>query len=160
MTIAQNLEAIHERIARAARRAGRAPDEVQLMAVSKTFSPEAIREAYAAGQRLFAENRVQEFTAKAGALSDLEITWHFIGHLQSNKAAKAVELFEAVDSLDSLRLAERLDAAAEQNDRVLSVLIELNLGGEQSKTGLPPTRPSWSKSCKPPPGSNTSGSPD
>ena len=111
------------------------------MAVSKTFSPDTIREAHAAGQRLFGENRVQEFSQKLASLSDMEATWHFIGHLQSNKAAKAVELFDAVDSLDSLRLAERLNAAAEQQGRVLPILIELNLGGEESKTGLPPDSP-------------------
>jgi pyridoxal phosphate enzyme (YggS family) len=148
MSIAQNLAVIQERIARAAGRAGRAPGEVQLMAVSKTFSPEAICEAYAAGQRLFGENRVQEFAAKISRLSQLGLysaasgaTWHFIGHLQSNKSAKAVEVFDAVDSLDSLRLAERLNAAARQRGRTLPVLIELNLGGEQSKTGLSPDSP-------------------
>jgi pyridoxal phosphate enzyme (YggS family) len=141
MTIAQNLAQIHERIAQAARRAGRSPDEVQLMAVSKTVPPELIREACAAGHHLFGENRVQEFISKIGDLSGLELTWHFIGHLQSNKAAKAVEVFDAVDSLDSLRLAERLNAAAEQQGRTLPVLIELNLGEEQSKAGLPPESP-------------------
>jgi pyridoxal phosphate enzyme (YggS family) len=141
MTIAQNLAHMHERITQAASRAGRSPDEVQLMAVSKTVSPESIREACAAGQRLFGENRVQEFISKIGPLSGLELTWHFIGHLQSNKAAKAVELFDAVDSIDSLRLAERLSAAAEQQSRTLPVLIELNLGGEESKAGVPPDSP-------------------
>jgi pyridoxal phosphate enzyme (YggS family) len=138
MTIAQNLSAVRGRIIQAARRAGRSPEEVQLMAVSKTFSADCIREASAAGQRLFGENRVQEFAQKLGSMPDLEATWHFIGHLQSNKAGKAVELFDAIDSLDSLRLAERLNAAAEQQGRSISVLIELNLEGEQSKTGLPP----------------------
>ena len=85
------------------------------MAVSKTFPPERIREAYAAGLRVFGENRVQEFSGKAGALTDLEdAEWHMIGHLQTNKAARAVELFTAIDSVDSLRLAEKLNSSAQQ----------------------------------------------
>ena len=86
------------------------------MAVSKTFPPGHIREAYATGLRVFGENRVQEFSGKAGALADLEdAEWHMIGHLQTNKAAKAVELFTAVDSVDSLRLAEKLNSSAATN---------------------------------------------
>ena len=109
------------------------------MAVSKTFSVERIREAYAAGLRVFGENRVQEFIAKASALPDLEeAEWHMIGHLQSNKAAAAAEVFTAVDSLDSLRLAEKLNASAEKLGRELAVLIEINVGGETAKSGLLP----------------------
>ena len=109
------------------------------MTVSKTFPSEPIREAYAAGIRVFGENRVQEFAGKAGALRDLaEAEWHLIGHLQSNKAAKAVELFGAVDSLDSVRLADRLNGFAEAADKKLSVLIEINVGGEEAKTGVAP----------------------
>jgi hypothetical protein len=109
------------------------------MGVSKTFPTERIREAYAAGLRVFGENRVQEFAGKADALSDLPNTeWHLIGHLQSNKAAKATELFNAVDSLDSVRLAEKLDASAEGAGKTLSVLIEINVGGEQAKSGVAP----------------------
>src|SRR5512147_676289 len=112
MSIAENLKAIRERIASAARRAGRSPDDVALMAVTKTFGPDAIRAAYDAGQRLFGENRVQEFAAKFDALRDLhDAGFHMIGHLQSNKAAKAVEVFSAIDSVDSLRLAEKLNGA-------------------------------------------------
>src|SRR5512143_3741475 len=123
MSIAENIARVRERIAAAARRAGRNPDEITLMAVSKTFSPERIREAYAAGLRVFGENRVQEFAAKADALRDLQgARWHLIGHLQSNKAAKAAEIFTAVDSVDSTRLAERLNAAAEKADKALPVL--------------------------------------
>ena len=113
MSIPENIAAIRERIAEAARRAGRRPEDVALMAVSKTHPPERIREAYEAGLRLFGENRVQEFAGKAGALADLAgAEWHMIGHLQTNKAGKAVELFGAVDSVDSVKLAEKLDAAA------------------------------------------------
>jgi len=112
------------------------------MAVSKTQPQERIREAYNAGQRLFGENRVQEFSGKAGALADLpDAEWHMIGHLQTNKAAKAVELFRAVDSVDSLKLAERLDAAARALGRKLDVLIEINVGGEAAKSGVAPDSP-------------------
>ena len=107
------------------------------MAVSKTQPPERIREAYEAGQRLFGENRVQEFAGKASALVDLrEAEWHMIGHLQTNKAAKVVELFGAVDSVDSLNLAEKLHAAAQSLGKKLSVLIEINVGGETAKSGV------------------------
>lgn len=139
MSIAQNISAVRERMAQAARCAGRNPDEIALMAVSKTFPPERIREAYAAGQRLFGENRVQEFAGKAGALRDLPgIEWHLIGHLQTNKAAAASELFDAVDSVDSLRLARKLDAAAAHLSKKLAVLIEINVGGEAAKSGVAP----------------------
>src|SRR5512138_3691015 len=108
--IAHNLARVRERVEAAARAAGRSPAEVALMAVSKTFSAERIRDAYAAGQRLFGENRVQEFAAKIEGLQGLSgADFHLIGHLQSNKASKAAELFAAVESIDSLRLAEKLD---------------------------------------------------
>jgi pyridoxal phosphate enzyme (YggS family) len=108
------------------------------MAVSKTFPPERIREAYDAGLRLFGENRVQEFAGKADALEDLrEAEWHLIGHLQTNKAAKAAELFAAIDSVDSLRLAQKLNASAQQFKKKLAVLIEVNVGGEAAKSGIP-----------------------
>jgi pyridoxal phosphate enzyme (YggS family) len=109
------------------------------MAVSKTFPAERIREAYDAGLRLFGENRVQEFAGKIDALRDLHnAEWHLIGHLQTNKAAKAVELFAAVDSVDSLRLAQKLNASAQQLGRKLKVLIEINVGGEAAKSGVGP----------------------
>jgi PLP dependent protein len=139
VSIAENIGSIRERIAEAARRAGRDPADITLMAVSKTFPPESIREAYAAGIRIFGENRVQEFSGKLDALRGLAgIEWHLIGHLQSNKAAKTVELFGAVDSLDSVRLAEKLNAAAEAAGKMLPVLIEMNVGGEQAKSGVAP----------------------
>ena len=109
------------------------------MAVTKTHSPERIREAHAAGLRLFGENRVQEFAGKAGALADLAgAEWHMIGHLQANKARKSAELFNAVDSVDSLKLAEKLDSAARTLNKKLRVLIEINVGGEAAKSGLTP----------------------
>ena len=113
MSIAQNLAEIQERIARAAARAGRNPDEVTLVAVSKTFSAQDIREAHEAGVRHFGENRVQEWEGKFSQVADLDATWHLIGHLQSNKARRAVSLFHAIDSVDSLSLAQKLDRAVE-----------------------------------------------
>ena len=141
MTIARNLAEIRERIARAAQRAGRDADEIALMAVSKTQPASAILEAIAAGQSLFGENRVQEFAAKRDAVLARSGTakFHLIGHLQSNKAVRAVELFDAVDSVDSLRLAERLNEAAAKMNRHLDVLIEINMGGEAAKSGLDPS---------------------
>ncbi len=139
MTIAENIAAVCERVDQCARRAGRHSGDVALMAVSKTHPPELIREAYASGVRLFGENRVQEFAGKAGALADLaEAEWHMIGHLQTNKAARAAELFGAVDSVDSMKLAEKLDAAARALGKKLSVLIEINVGGEAAKSGVAP----------------------
>ena len=140
--IPENLSAVRERIAGAARRAGRRPEEIALMAVTKTFPPELIRQAYEAGQRLFGENRVQEFAGKFDALRGLSgAEWHMIGHLQSNKAKKAAELFAAVDSVDSLALAEKLNAAAESAGKRLIALIEINIGGETAKSGVTPDSP-------------------
>ena len=139
MSISENIASIRERIAAASRRVGRNPNEVSLMAVTKTFPPERIRGAYEAGLRLFGENRVQEFASKASALRDLrDAEWHMIGHVQTNKAAKAVELFAAVDSVDSLRLAQKLNAAAQQLGKKLAVLIEISVGGEAAKSGVGP----------------------
>jgi pyridoxal phosphate enzyme (YggS family) len=139
MSIAENIARVHERIALVARRAGRNPDEITLMAVSKTFPAQSIREAYAAGLRVFGENRVQEFAGKAAALGDLtDLEWHLIGHLQTNKAAKATELFDCVDSVDSLRMAEKLNASARSASKTLPVLIEINVGGETAKSGVAP----------------------
>ena len=139
MSVAEIIARIQEQIDRAARRAGRNPGEITLMAVSKTFPPARIREAYAAGLRIFGENRVQEFAGKSEAVRDLVGTeWRLIGHLQSNKANKAAELFSAIDSVDSLKLAEKLNASAEKLDKKLNVLIEVNVGGEQAKSGVDP----------------------
>jgi pyridoxal phosphate enzyme (YggS family) len=142
MSIAANVALIQERIVAAARRSGRSPGDIALMAVSKTQPPERIREAYDVGLRLFGENRVQEFAAKSEPLQDFHAAeWHMIGHLQTNKAAKTVELFSAVDSLDSLKLAERLDAAARTLGKKLDVLVEINVGGETAKSGIAPHSP-------------------
>lgn len=137
MSIAQNLEAVRARIETAARKCGRNPHEISLMAVSKTFPADAIREACAAGQRLFGENRVQEFESKAPALAGLTGTqFHMIGHLQSNKSRKAVELFHGIESVDSIKLADRLDSAAAELNKTLPVVLEINVGGEDAKSGL------------------------
>jgi pyridoxal phosphate enzyme (YggS family) len=141
-TISENIADIKKRIADACRRAGRGAEQIRLVAVSKTVSPERIREAYEAGLRDFGENRVQEAKAKRGPLSDLNITWHLIGHLQTNKANAARELFQWVHSVDSLRVAEKLAShgpvvSGGSNGRGrLRVLIEVNLGGEAAKSGV------------------------
>jgi hypothetical protein len=139
-SIADNLAEIRKRMAQAAARAGRDPAEVALMAVSKTHPAASILDAIGAGQHLFGENRVQEFAGKrdevlAGSGAG---RFHLIGHLQSNKAARAVEIFDAIDSVDSLHLAERLNEAAARLNRHLDVLIEINVGGEAAKSGLDP----------------------
>jgi pyridoxal phosphate enzyme (YggS family) len=139
MSIAENIAQVRQRIAAAARRAARNPEEITLMGVSKTFPAERIREAYAAGLRVFGENRVQEFAGKAADLRDLtDAEWHLIGHLQTNKAAKATELFDAVDSVDSVRMAEKLNGFAKSAGKTLSILIEINVGGEKRKSGVAP----------------------
>lgn len=131
---------VEERIARVCRTAGRSRNELELMAVSKTFPAEAILEAAALGLTLFGENRVQEFAAKAPQLDAVRTSarCHLIGHLQSNKAQRAAELFDGVDSLDSVRLAERLNDAAARCGKRLPVLIEVKLSPEESKAGVEP----------------------
>ena len=137
MSIAENVQRIRERIAAAALRAGRNPAEITLMAVTKTVEPARIREAYDAGIRVFGENRVQEFAKKREALADLTgAEWHLVGHLQTNKAADAAELFTHIDSVDSLRLAEKLNSAAAKLNKKLQVLLEVNIADEQSKSGI------------------------
>jgi PLP dependent protein len=139
MSIADNLSRLHEEIAAACRRAGRSDSEVALMAVSKVHPVEAILEAYAAGQRLFGENRVQEFQEKLPSLGALtDAAFHLIGPLQSNKTNKAAELFDAVDAVDSLKIAQRLDTAAVALGKKLPVLVEVKLSHEESKHGVDP----------------------
>jgi pyridoxal phosphate enzyme (YggS family) len=132
---AENIAKVRERIAAACARVGRKPEEVRLIAISKTFPAECIRQAYEAGLRDFGENRVQEAMAKRPALSDLTVTWHLVGHLQTNKAKPARELFQWIHSVDSLRLAEKLDKVAPSRGEKLPVLIEVNLGEEAAKAG-------------------------
>jgi PLP dependent protein len=139
MSIAENIARLKEEIAAACRRVGRDEREVALMAVSKVHPVEAIVEAWEAGQRLFGENRVQEYEQKAARLAGLEgAAFHLIGPLQSNKTNKAAELFDAVDAVDSLRIAERLEKAAKALGKRMPVLIEVKLSHEDSKHGVAP----------------------
>ena len=139
MLIAKNVARVQECVAAASCRSGRKAEEVTLLAVSKTFPVEQIRAAYDAGLRVFGENRVQEFAGKIAALCDLcDAEWHMIGHLQTNKAAQAAELFSHIDSVDSVRLARKLNSAASNLGKRLSVLIEVNIGREVAKTGVAP----------------------
>jgi len=134
--IEENVARVRERIGAACRRCGRGPDDVKLLAISKTFPPESIRAAYEVGLRDFGENRVQEAKAKRPALADLSITWHLVGHLQTNKAKAGRELFHWVHSVDSFRLAQKLEQAAAPGGGRLPILLEVNLGGEESKAGV------------------------
>jgi pyridoxal phosphate enzyme (YggS family) len=140
MSIASNLERLQNEIIDACARADRNPTTVALMAVSKMNSAEAVREAYEAGHRLFGENRVQEWQTKRASLTDLfpSVQAHLIGPLQNNKTSKAAEIFDAIDTLDSLKTAERLNAAAASLSKTLRILIEVKLSHEESKHGLAP----------------------
>ncbi len=150
MDIAQNIQRVKERIASACRRADRDPREVLLLAVTKTVSPERIREAMAAGLTHFGENYVQEARSKIEGLG--KGFWHLIGHLQRNKVKQAVRLFSMVETLDSLELAQELNRQAREQGKVLKVLIQVNEAGEATKSGLPPEQvplilensPAWS----------------
>jgi pyridoxal phosphate enzyme (YggS family) len=135
MTIEQNVRAIEQRIAGACERAGRPLDEVTLVAVTKTIAVPAIEAAFHAGIANFGENRVQEALPKIEQLQSLkpQLTWHMVGHLQTNKAKTAVDIFDIIHSVDSLRLAEEL---SRRSQRDLSVLIEVNVAGEETKSGL------------------------
>jgi len=135
--IAENLDRILQRIHTAAERAGRQPDEITLIGVSKTHPADAIQQAFDAGLRHFGENRVQEWEAKGDKLANLSATWHLIGHLQSNKAAKAAKLFHSVDSVDDFALAQRLERARAETNATepLRVLIEV-YSGEETKSGV------------------------
>lgn len=133
--IDEHLARIHEQIADAARKAGRNPEDVKLLAVSKTFPAADILEAFQAGQFRFGENRVQELASKVPVLPG-EIEWHLIGHLQSNKAAKAVESATWIHSVDSVHLASKIGAAAKNLSKTVNVLLEVNISGEESKFGL------------------------
>lgn len=146
-SVSENLKRVQDAIAAACRKAGRRHEDVRLMAVSKTHPVELLLEAAAAGHRLFGENRVQEFDEKSQQLaaagygvsgSHSELAIHLIGHLQSNKAARAAELFSGIDTVDSLKLAERLHGAAQRTGGVLPVLLEIKLSPEEAKEGLEP----------------------
>jgi len=129
---------LQERISAAAQRAGRSVEEITLIGVSKTHPAEAIREAYEAGLRHFGENRVQEWEEKQRGIQGLNATWHLIGHLQSNKAARAAKLFHAIDSVDDFSLAQRLGRARSESGvtEKMRVLIEVHIAEEETKTGV------------------------
>ena len=136
-SIAKNLEAVREQIAQAAAKAGRAPDEIELVAISKTHDEECVREAHEAGQQIFGESRVQEARAKIPALPS-NLRWHFVGHLQKNKIRHALPLFELIHSVDSLALAGDVNRIAEEEGLHPRVLLENNVAGEGSKFGFKP----------------------
>lgn len=138
MSIADRLAEVRGRIGAAARSAGRDPSSVRLVAVSKTFPTDLIRAAYAAGQRDFGENRVQEALQKIAASTDLEIRWHLLGHLQTNKARKAGPAFAMIQSVDSVELLDKLDGAAAETGRSPELLIQVDLAGEATKHGASP----------------------
>jgi pyridoxal phosphate enzyme (YggS family) len=142
MSLKDSLAQLEDQIAAACRYAGRPRAEVELVAVSKNHPTSALIEAVDLGLSLFGENRVQEFAAKSAELTELKLRdklrAHLIGHLQSNKAAKAVEIFDGVDSLDSLKLAERLNEAAGNLNKGMPILLEIKLSHEESKAGLAP----------------------
>ena len=137
MTVADNLASIQERISKAALRADRDPAAIRLVAVSKTVSAESIQQAIAAGVTILGENYVQEARNKIARIGK-QVEWHFIGHLQSNKAKYAVELFSMVHSVDRLSLAEELDQEANKQGKIVPVLIQVNISGEESKSGIDP----------------------
>ena len=136
-SIAENLERVRERIASAAARSGRAADDVDLVAITKTHPAEKVREAVEAGQTLFGESRVQEARVKIPELSS-NIRWHFVGHLQKNKVRQALPLFEMIHSVDSLVLAQDINRIAEEEGLYPKVLLEVNVAGEGSKFGFAP----------------------
>lgn len=138
MSISDRLIQVRERIAAAAHSAGRDPSSVRLVAVSKTFPVQSVRDAYAAGQRLFGENRVQEALQKIAQAPDLDVQWHLLGHLQSNKARKAGPAFAMIQSLDSVDLLRKLDQAAAETGATPELLIQVDLAGEATKFGAPP----------------------
>ena len=167
--LAENLEKLEDSIGAACRKASRPRDEIEMMAVSKTYPASTIAEAAALGLKLFGENRVQEFASKAPELVKLgdahvanpansassadsyPIRVHLIGHLQSNKAARAVELFDAIDSVDSLRLAQRLNEAAGSLHKRLPILLEVKLSPEETKAGLDPASADTAQFLEAPP---------
>jgi pyridoxal phosphate enzyme (YggS family) len=138
MTVAVRLAEVRARIDAAARGAGRDPSSIRLVAVSKTFPIDDVREACAAGHRDFGENRVQEALDKIAASPDLDLRWHLLGHLQTNKARKAAAAFAMIQSLDSVELLRKLDAAAAESGRSLELLVQVDLAGEATKYGARP----------------------
>ncbi len=136
--IAHNLRQIERRIASAAQNCGRAPGDIRLVAVAKTKSADLVRAAFDAGAHAIGENYIQEARQKFNALADLPIEWHFIGHLQTNKAKYAVRLFDLIHTVDSLRLASELNVQARKIDKVQNILVQVKIGAEKTKSGVIP----------------------
>lgn len=136
--IRANVARIHEQIRVAAQAAGRDPREVRLMLATKTQTPETLREALAAGEHFFGENRVQELVPKVDALTDADITWHFIGHLQTNKVRDVVGRAACIQSIDRISLADEVQRTCEKRGTSIDVMIEVNTSGEASKHGIAP----------------------
>jgi PLP dependent protein len=134
-TVGRNLESVRSRLDAAARRAGRDPRTIRLIAVSKTFSADAVRIAWSAGQLDFGENKVQEGLQKIAATADIKIRWHLIGHLQSNKARKAATSFHCIHSIDSTELLQKVDGAAAEAGVAPDILVQVDLAGEATKFG-------------------------
>lgn len=137
--IRTNLSRIHEQIRAAAEAAGRDPREVRLMLATKTQTPETVREAFAAGEHFYGENRVQELVPKVDVLRDLDITWHFIGHLQTNKVRDVVGRVSCIQSIDRVSLADEVQSVCVKRETTVDVMIEVNTSGEVSKHGVTPT---------------------
>ena len=137
--IADRLAEVRSRIVAAARSAGRAPSSILLIAVSKTFPLDLVREAYVAGQRDFGENRVQEALQKIERAPDIEVRWHLLGHVQTNKARKAAAAFATIHSVNSIELLQKLDQAAVEAGAAPELLIQVDVAGEAAKFGAPPT---------------------
>jgi pyridoxal phosphate enzyme (YggS family) len=135
LTVAQRVEEVRKRISCACLRAGRSPQEVTIVAITKGFPPQAIIEAWEAGIRHFGENRVQEAAIKIPQVSHLSATWHMVGHLQTNKVKKALALFHTIDSVDSFHLAQEISKRAQS---MVPILLEVNVAGEASKFGFTP----------------------
>jgi pyridoxal phosphate enzyme (YggS family) len=136
LKLKQQLEQIKERIRLAAESCSRDPDTIRLVAVSKTVPVERVKEAIEAGATILGENYVQEAQEKFEALIHYPVSWHFIGHLQSNKAKYAVRLFDLIHSVDSLKLARALDKAAKNTDKIQAILVQVNISGEETKSGI------------------------
>jgi pyridoxal phosphate enzyme (YggS family) len=137
-TLSERFADVHNRIEAAARRSHRTPGEIALIAISKTHPAESLRDGLKAGITDFGENRVQEAEGKIIEVGRSAARWHLVGHLQTNKAGRAVKLFDYVHSLDSIDLAERLDRCVAEGRTELQVLIQIDLGGEQTKSGIDP----------------------
>jgi len=140
MSVKERYQQLLERVVRACERVGRQPEEIKILGAAKKQPPEKIREAYEAGLRLIGENYVQEAQKKKEALADLNLTWHLIGPLQTNKARHAVKIFDLVETVDRPSIAKELAKRARKIDRKLPVFIEVNVGGEETKAGVAPEK--------------------